>query len=100
MNKTTTELDVLRHSPHRYCWGKITKIIDINEHYTIIEAIQTSRNVNEGEINFHPFVDGKACHTYTLSFDDALIQCIAYRNLEYSQATWMSQAAHKLLCEK
>jgi hypothetical protein len=98
--KTTTDLEILRHSPHLYCLGRIIKIHDIGEHYTIIEAVQTSRNLHEGQIDFHAYVDSKTCYTYTQNFDDALIQCIAYRNLECNQANWMSIAAHKLLCEK
>jgi hypothetical protein len=100
MDKTTTDLEVLRRSPHQYCWGRIIKIHDIGEHYTIIEAEQTRRNLHEGQVDFYAYVDGKTCHTRTQTFDDALIHCIAYRNLEQNQASWMSMAAHKLLCEK
>jgi hypothetical protein len=100
MDKTTTDLEILRHSPHLYCWGRIIKIHDIGEHYTIIEAVQTSKNLHEEQIDFHPYVHGKTCHMRTQTFDDALIHCIAYRNIEQNQASWMSMAAALGLCEK
>ena len=100
ITKTTSDLEILRHSPHLYCWGRIIKIHDIGEFYTIIEAEQTSKNLHPGEINYHPYVNGKNCHTYTSSFDDALIQCIAYKNFECNTANWFAQAALKLLSKE
>lgn len=98
ITKTTTDLGIIRRFPHLlYCWGKIIKIHDIGDEYTIIEAEQTDNNVHPGEINYHPYVNGKNCHTCHQTFDDALIQCIACKNFECNTAHWYAKAARKLL---
>jgi hypothetical protein len=90
----TTDLNVIRERPNRFCWGKVTKIHDIGR-YTLVEYMDNDGNI---EPVFHVYVDGADCSSGAESFDKGLILAIAIGNLGHgSSAHAMANAACKVL---
>lgn len=96
--ETTTDIEKItrrwtRNENPRFTWGEVTGIHTVGEHYTIVEFI--SRHSKETE--FHLYVDDKDMSRSTKTFDEALVNCIALKNLGINEARWMAEAASKLL---
>lgn len=92
IDRTSTDLAVIRRTPRLFTWGAVQKIHDVDG-YALIEAIDKN-----GETTFHVYVDGEDQRTGTRTFDGGLVLAISIKNNGSSQyGHSMAQAACKVL---
>lgn len=92
---STNILSTLRSQPENYSWGEIVKIHDVGKHYSIVEYVDADHSTC-----FHAYVDDKPVSSHTSTFDDALIEAIAHRNLDKdssNEAWYMARACKRIL---
>lgn len=97
-NKTTTDLDVIRKSPSRFTWGKVTTIHDIGR-YTLVEYVVMNDTLSHyGQTFFHVYVDGKSKCTGCTTLESGLVYAMARGAIEnVNDARHMARAACKVL---
>lgn len=101
MNDSTTNLEIIRHSPRRFTWGTVTRFHEVGPRYMIVEyerrPVGNETLTEREKVAFHVYVDGRDTSSSTNTLEDALIYAIAFGKLEINEARWMSIAAAKLL---
>lgn len=97
-DKTTTDLDVIRKTPSRFTWGKVTNIHDIGR-YTLVEYVDMKKGSSIYTITlYHTYVDGKSTHTSHTSLESGLVYAMAIGAIEnVNDARHMARAACKVL---
>lgn len=80
----TTDLKALKQHA-RFTWGRIIKIEEIGPyaiasyHPRKVDGCVVTHAINEKEIQYHAWVDGKDCSESFESLEAALAGCIAYK---------------------
>jgi hypothetical protein len=106
MIKYSTDLNVIRNSPHLFTWGKVVAFHDVGP-YTIVEykreiqtqpqrALHTSTSY-EGVSTFHVYVEGNSTSSSETSLDNALLLAIGLRNCGINEGRHMALAASRCL---
>lgn len=90
----TTDLDKLRRGKP-FTWGKVVKIHEVGENYTIVEYLSTFTG-EVGKRKFHCYNNNKDDSISSNSFDGALLTCMSRARLEVNTARYMAMAAIKL----
>lgn len=100
MQDLTTDYVVIKARPGRFVWGKIVQWHEVGR-YQILEYRPFVPNSVPRECRdeprFHVYVDKKDTHTSTRGLESALIEAIAYGNLEVNHARHMATACLKIL---
>lgn len=99
--ESTTSLEIIRHSPRRFTWGRVIAIHDVGR-YTIVEFEPTP---TEGRVidvkpktSYYVYVDGKDRRASTHSIEGAMLLAISRANFsDPGTGDLMVQAAAKLL---
>jgi hypothetical protein len=98
LDNKTCDLPTVRADQRLFTWGRVEQIHDISAgtktgSYTIIEYVDWRSKTTL----FHPYVDGKNCHTSCASMEEALIHAIAYRRLGANQSMHLTTGIMRML---
>jgi transposase len=99
--ESTTDLYTIRKHPNSFTWGRVEKIYDLTDYYTIVEYLPSSA-LKDGVVTqftqFHVYVEGKDTCRSSTSIEGAMLVAIAYGGFtNKNTADEMARASAKLL---